>query len=103
MRKPNKPERSTLPKYMNPSTRYLRRSDRRSPSRKAMHGQYIPPTAVLVFTKSKKGVFKKGEKMTAPLSWKENVKLMKEIESDGFGKIKINHGRTVWHDPSVKV
>ncbi len=101
-----KRERET-PVSKPPSMRRALRAHKRGfTDHRTKKGQHIPDTLVFKFSK-KLGNRKKGDKITVPLSrygWMRDLaRKLRRLEADGYGKIKVQNKRTVWHDLAVTI
>ena len=103
--KPNKNERSTESKYMQPSVRKFKRiqSGQRSVGHPTMVMQEIP--AMVRFTPNKKyrKRFLGHKSVSRPLSHRRAVNQMKDFVEQGLGKIETFAPKTIFHSAGVTV
>lgn len=99
--KPNKNERSTESKYMQPSMRRINRDAKFGrKNRKTMVMQEIP--AMVRFTPKKK-YSKTHMNISVPLSARRDVRKLKQFVSDGLGKVEYFSPKSIWHSAGVTV
>jgi len=103
--KPNKNERSTESKYMQPSMRRFKRiqSGRRNPGHQTEVMQEIKAMVRFKPNKKSKKLFHGKESISVPLSQYSNVRRLRAFVARGLGEIETFAPKTIWHNAGVEV
>ena len=109
--KPNKNERSTQSKFVQPSMRRFKRiqSGQRNNGHQTEVMQEIKAIVKFTFNRAGKRAIvnrrtgKPMDSITVPLSRYRLVNLLKDHSKEGLGKIETFAPKTIWHNAGVEV